>query len=935
MRSRLVLSAAVIITSCFEPLVRVGDDGESGAAGGSGGGGGGITCGAGLAVCDGVCVNLRGDDSSCGACGRGCGPAESCAAGSCHPDDCSVADCSAEQVCDLDRCTDKECVGVACPAGMACFRGVCLAPSCGDGGACPPGRYCHAGQCIDPGCLGVTCPAPLVCIAGRCDDCSPGAQCTPAQACWLGEASCDPTTCTARQPKAPGLSCGAGSVCDGDGGCNRCDAGQACSVPGLSCFAGVIGCATGAPVCGSLAPLPEGTSCPGGTCAADGGCDLCLPGAVCAAEGPCLVGAVSCTDAGATCVASGARPAGSSCAADGGSGAVCGADGGCNACTPGAPCTPPLVCMLGQVSCATGEPVCEPTVPETGAACDGGYCRADAGCGACVAGLPCSTGNACERGVTDCMGTGEQRCIPMGPLPAATVCRAAAGVCDRAETCDGVTLACPADAKLAAGTACGSADASDCNAADSCDGVSNACVDRVKPSTVVCRAAGAGNDAVCNPAETCTGASPVCPADVRAQAGAACGSADATACNAADSCDGAGTCVDRVKAAGTVCRAAVGTCDPAESCSGSSASCPADAKAAAGTACGSADATACNAADSCDGAGSCVDRLKAAGAVCRVSAGVCDPAESCSGSSAACPADAKAAAGTACGSADTSGCNAADSCDGMSNGCVDRVKAAGTLCRASAGVCDPAESCTGASATCPADGKLAAGTACGSQSNADCDAPDSCDGTGNACVARFKPATAVCRAGGSGNDAVCNPPETCTGASTACPADYRRPVADPCPGGVCSGPSGVCNPCTPGGACNPGNDCWTGVESCNTGAAVCSVTGYKPVFSPCGSGQLCNGTGTCCHQSWGGYSMANVVQSANTYYVFRGGWCSFTNQCFQNQYTHSQSIRSQQCVQAGSMGNCTDDDALWFVECDAVVQCQYACSGVCVPTHCN
>src|SRR5262249_2099392 len=57
--------------------------------------------------------------------------------------------------------------------------------------------------------------------------------------------------------------------------------------------------------------------------------------------------------------------------------------------------------------------------------------------------------------------------------------------------------------------------------------------------------------------------------------------------------------------------------------------------------------------------------------VCRASAGVCDTAESCTGTGAACPTNA--------------------------------FLPSSTVCRASAGGCDVVESCTGSSASCPSD----------------------------------------------------------------------------------------------------------------------------------------------------------------------------------------------------------------------------------------
>ncbi|WP_282421188.1 MYXO-CTERM sorting domain-containing protein [Polyangium sp. 15x6] len=69
-----------------------------------------------------------------------------------------------------------------------------------------------------------------------------------------------------------------------------------------------------------------------------------------------------------------------------------------------------------------------------------------------------------------------------------------------------------------------------------------------------------------------------------------------------------------------------------------------------------------------------------AGTVCRASVGVCDVAEACDGAANDCPADAKAAAGTEC--------------------------------RASAGACDVAETCDGQTLDCPADGFAIDGTPC-------------------------------------------------------------------------------------------------------------------------------------------------------------------------------------------------------------------------------
>ena len=108
------------------------------------------------------------------------------------------------------------------------------------------------------------------------------------------------------------------------------------------------------------------------------------------------------------------------------------------------------------------------------------------------------------------------------------VCRPSAGACDLADTCDGSSVACPADAKSTA--VCRPA-AGVCDLAESCDGVNNACpADAFAPPTTVCRA----STGTCDIAETCTGASATCPADT--------GQPDTDGdgvCDALDNCDGA------------------------------------------------------------------------------------------------------------------------------------------------------------------------------------------------------------------------------------------------------------------------------------------------------------------------------------------------------------------------------------------------------------
>ena len=257
----------------------------------------------------------------------------------------------------------------------------------------------------------------------------------------------------------------------------------------------------------------------------------------------------------------------------------------------------------------------------------------------CCADGDCTT-DAC--GVGACV---DHACVRT-PRAAGTVCRAPAGACDVAETCDGVHLACPADALL--------------------------------PSTTVCRAA-AGP---CDVQEWCTGTSAACPADGMQAPNAACPD-DGNPCTR-DVCDGThAACQHPAGNAGTPCRASAGVCDVAESCDGTHSTCPADAKAAAGTTCAD-DGNPCT-RDVCDGTGNaCTHPAGNAGAVCRGASGECDVAETCTGTSTACPADAKAKAGTACADTDGLLCTTA-ACDGYGTCNQRAVDACGAGCRVTGG----------------------------------------------------------------------------------------------------------------------------------------------------------------------------------------------------------------------------------------------------------
>src|SRR5439155_724662 len=334
----------------------------------------------------------------------------------------------------------------------------------------------------------------------------------------------------------------------------------------------------------------------------------------------------------------------------------------------------------------------------------------------CMNDAQCNDMNPCTVDQCVRLDGGPRVCVNT-PGNMGTVCRAAAGVCDLAETCTGSSPTCPPDT--------------------------------FQPITVTCRA----STGDCDPRETCTGTSATCPADVKSPGGTAC-TDDGNVCTT-DQCGGTpsagnGICEHPAGNAGAVCRASAGQCDVAENCTGTSGTCPADGFASASTSCtGTSQGGACDGADHCSGtSNSCVDVFSPASTVCRTSAGQCDVAENCTGTSGACPADGFASSATTCtGTSQGGACDNTDHCSGISNTCVDGFKPSTTECRASAGQCDVAENCTGTSGVCPTDVFAPLTTTCtGVSQGGACDNTDHCSGISNTCVDGFKPSTTECRA---------------------------------------------------------------------------------------------------------------------------------------------------------------------------------------------
>ncbi|HJQ85408.1 MAG TPA: hypothetical protein VKA21_15080 [Candidatus Binatia bacterium] len=180
--------------------------------------------------------------------------------------------------------------------------------------------------------------------------------------------------------------------------------------------------------------------------------------------------------------------------------------------------------------------------------------------------------------------------------------------------------------------------------------------------------------------------------------------------------------------------------------------------------------------------------FRAAGNTCRAVAGPCDVAETCSGTVETCPADAFQPSNVQC-RAPAGLCDLGENCTGSGSACPpDSFRPNGTVCRAAAGNCDVAEFCDGAGPACPGDVVEPAGTPCRGTAGA-CDLAESCDGTNPICPADvLKPNGTVCRNG----NGTCDPAETCDGADPACPEDGFAPNDTPCNDGSACTDNDLC-----------------------------------------------------------------------------------------------------------------------------------------------
>ncbi len=833
--------------------------------------------------------------------GTSCGLDKVCQVGAC-------VSCAAGTVCNTNptpckrgttvcspsvACADNGNVaaGVACGSGQVCDgNGSCLACTAGVSCNTNPGAPCKSGitdcstgtqRCIDSGntSAGTTCGTGQVCNGtGACVACQAGATCSGnPSACRAGTISCTTgsPTCVDGANLTAGLNCGAGQVCDGNGFCGACVAGQSCSSnPGGACKQGVTSCTSGATQCVDGAATTAGVSCGvGQVCNGSGSCVACSAGQACVGNpNACAVGITSCTTGSQTCVDGAARAAGITC----GPNQVCSGTGVCNACTSNTSCaTNPNPCMTGVTNCSTGASQCVDYVNKAaGVSCGTNQvCNGSGQCQSCTAGLSCSGNpNSCAVGVTSCA-TGTQTCVDGASKAPGTVC-GTNQVCNPSGTC----------AACSEGQSCGTNPNAACfTGVTSCATGVTTCVDSVQ------RAPGTscGVNLVCNASGTCT----ACTAN------ASCATNPSLCRNGVTSCTtGAQTCVDgTVKNAGTSCGAGqvcdgngfCGSCTAGMACSGNPNPCYAGVTSCASGMSACVDNLAsprgtgvsCGAGLVCNASNTCV--ACSAGVSCATNPSICrNGITSCSTGAQVCIDDVTSKnAGLSCGSNQVCNgaggcvaCVAGQSCNTNPTACLTGVTSCSTgsqVCVDTATPKTPGTSC-GTNQVCTSSGICAActaGQACSGNPNSACFAgTTSCasgtqtciDGTqtpaGTSCganqVCNSAGVCTACTAGSncSGNPSACRKGITsCTTGTQTCIDGANQPGGLTCGSNqVCDG-NGFCGACTAGQACatNPNSGCFNGVTSCTTGTTTCVDGSAKAVGTTCGTNQVCNAANQC------------------------------------------------------------------------------------------
>ncbi len=270
--------------------------------------------------------------------------------------------------------------------------------------------------------------------------------------------------------------------------------------------------------------------------------------------------------------------------------------------------------------------------------------------------------------------------------------------------------------------------------------------------------------------------------------------------------------------------------------------------AAMGTTCAPSGGMPCDAPDTCDGAGACVPRIAAAGVSCRASTGLCDPAETCDGTALTCPTDVISPSTTTCRPAIAGGCDVADTCNGTTGACPDVLAPNGTSC-------DDTIACNGAD-SCMAGACVHAGAPDCSDTNA-C-TTDSCVEAAVMCM--HVPVANCCTDATDCDDHDACTTNGCTHAGGVCTYD---PIADCCStnadcddGNACT--SDTCETtshhCAHANSCiDAGSDAGSAPHDAGAGDASrtdASATDAGHLTVPRSSGCACTTAGGSRHEGW-------------------------------------------------------------------------------------
>jgi hypothetical protein len=577
----------------------------------------------------------------------------------------------------------------------------------------------------------------------------------------------------------PDVSRGDSSV-DGDARAGGCMSGVPCAP--AKCQIGVTVCTDAGPTCVSTGAEVNGTDCDVGSVCKDGVCAKCADGMACGDAGMCKKQTIVCSTGLPVCTVGANLPNGTSC----GMNLYCN-EGMCAACTNGAKCVPAAnPCNNGTVSCQNGALTCT----------DAGTHAPD--------GTACGTDKVCNKGVCSACAAGMQ-CNPSGNL------------CQLGTTsCDTGTSVCANPANVTDGTPCGTNKV--CNA-----------------GTCVMCATGAACNPNNNPCLTgvvaCRTGSPVCTQTGQLGDGTSCGNNQVCKGGQCGACTAGATC----NPGGNPCQ--TGTA----SCASGTTTCANVSNVTNGTSCGN-NLVCSN--------GSCVPCTAAA--ACHPNGNACqDGTTSCSTGQAVCNFTGNVNNGTGCG-------NNQVCYQGSCGACMS-----GVACNPGGNSCqNGTTSCGSGQQTCTFTSNVNNGTSCGNnqvcyQGNCvACTANAACNPSGNVC----QNGTTSCSTGQS----VCGFTGN-VGNGTGCGTNQ-----------VCY--QGNCAACTANAACNPnGNVCQDGSTSCSTGQSVCGFTGNVGNGTGCGTNKVCyQGNCATCTANTACNPNGNVCQNGSTSCSTGQSVCGFT-----------------------------------------------------------